>query len=436
MDTYFWNKELETLDRAALKNLQLERLKETVFWALKTPFYKKRLPKCGINSPDDIKTLDDIKKIPFTTKDDLRESYPTGLLAVPQEDVVRLHTSSGTTGIPTAIYYTQEDIHNWTELLARSIYATGSRKGDVFQNMMTYGMFTGGLGLHYGAERVGMTVIPVGGGNTKRQVQLMKDFRTTVLHITPSYCLHIHSKLAELGVPLKDLALKKAYLGAEPYSENIRKKVEELYNIDVYNSYGLSEMNGPGVAFECTYKCGMHVWEDAYLAEVINPRTLELLGPDEEGEIIFTNLVRKATPLLRYRTRDFASLSNDPCKCGRTHQRLSRITGRSDDMLIIGGVNVFPSQIEEVVMRIPEVGTNYQIHVTRDGSLDKLTVKVEIYQKMFTGDLKQLDVLKAKIKNELRASIIINPIVELHEPGSLPVFEGKAQRVVDLRPKL
>jgi len=436
MDTIFWNRELETLDRASLAKLQLERLKETVFWALKTPFYKKRLSKCGISSADDIKTLDDIKKIPFTTKDDLRESYPTGLLAVPHEDVVRLHTSSGTTGIPTVIYYTKEDIQNWTELLARSIYATGSRKGDVFQNMMSYGMFTGGLGLHYGAERVGMTVIPVGGGNTKRQLQLMKDFRTTVLHITPSYCLHIHSKLGEFGVSLKDLALKKAYLGAEPYSENTRKKVEEMYGIDAYNSYGLSEMNGPGVAFECTYKCGMHIWEDAYYTEVINPRTLDSLGPQEEGEVVFTNLVRKATPLLRYRTRDLSSISETPCKCGRTHRLLSRITGRSDDMLIIGGVNVFPSQIEEVIMRIPEVGTNYQIYVTRDGSLDKLTVKVEIYQKMFTGDLKQLDVLKGKIKDELRASIVLNPTVELHEPGALPIFEGKAQRVVDQRPKL
>ena len=355
---------------------------------------------------------------------------------MPHEDVVRLHTSSGTTGIPTVIYYTKDDLHNWTELLARSIVATGSRKGDVFQNMMSYGMFTGGLGLHYGAERVGMTVIPVGGGNTKRQLQLMKDFRTTVLHITPSYCLHIHSKLDEFGVSLKELALKKAYLGAEPYSENTRKKVEELYGMDAYNSYGLSEMNGPGVAFECTYKCGMHIWEDAYFTEVINPRTLESLKPEEEGEIVFTNLVRRATPLLRYRTRDLSSVSEKPCMCGRTHRLLSRITGRSDDMLIIDGVNVFPSQIEEVIMRIPEVGTNYQIYVSRDGSLDKLTVKVEIYQKMFTGDLKQLDALKGKIKDELRASIVLNPVVELHEPGSLPVFEGKAQRVVDQRPKL
>ena len=436
MDQIYWNKELETIDRPSLKKLQLERLKEIVHYALQTPFYKKRLGKVGITSPDSIKSLDDLKKIPYTTKDDLRECYPKAMLAVPLEQVVRLHTSSGTTGIPTVIYHTQEDINNWTDLVARSIYATGSRRGDVFQNMMTYGMFTGGLGLHYGAEKVGMMVIPASGGNTKRQLQLMKDFGTTILHITPSYALHIHSKLAELEVDLKELSLKKAYLGAEPYSENTRKKVEELYGIDVYNSYGLSEMNGPGVAFECSYKNAMHVWEDAYIIEIIDPKTTEIIDQEAEGEVVFTNLLRKATPLLRYRTRDLATLYADPCPCGRTHRRLSRITGRSDDMLIIGGVNVFPSQIEEVIMRIPEVGTNYQIHVTKDGQLDKLIVKVEIYSKMFTGDYRQLDAIKGKIKDELRAAIIINPVVELHEPGSLPAFEGKAQRVVDLRVKL
>lgn len=432
----FWNKELETIDRQSLAALQLQRLKEIVQYALQTPFYKKRLTKAGITSPDSIKTLEDIKKIPYTTKDDLRECYPKGMLAVAPEQVVRLHTSSGTTGIPTVIYHTQEDINNWTDLVARSIYATGARKGDVFQNMMTYGMFTGGLGLHYGAERVGMMVIPASGGNTKRQLQLMKDFSTTVLHITPSYALHIHSKLEEFEVTPKDFALKKAFLGAEPYSENTRKKIEELYKIDVYNSYGLSEMNGPGVAFECTCKTGMHIWEDSYMVEVIDPRTTETISGEAEGEIVFTNLLRKATPLLRYRTRDLATVYSSPCPCGRTHRRLSRITGRSDDMLIIGGVNVFPSQIEEVIMKIPEVGTNYQIHVTKDGALDKLIVKVEIYSKMFTGDVRQLDSIKGKIKDQLRASIIINPVVELHEPGSLPVFEGKAQRVVDLRPKM
>jgi phenylacetate-CoA ligase len=432
----FWNREIETIGKTELAALQLARLKEIVGYALQTPFYKKRLSKVGITSPDSIKSLEDLKKIPFTTKNDLRDCYPKGLMAVPEEQVVRLHTSSGTTGIPTVIYHTSEDLSNWTDLVARSIYATGSRRGDVLQNMMTYGMFTGGLGMHYGAERVGMMVIPASGGNTKRQVQLMKDFRTTVLHITPSYALHIHSKLDEMGFSVKDLFLKKAFLGAEPYSENTRKKVEELYAIDVYNSYGMSEMNGPGVAFECTGKCGMHIWEDSYVVEVINPNTTENIGEDVEGEVVLTNLLRKATPLLRYRTRDLATLYSEPCKCGRTHRRLSRITGRSDDMLIIRGVNVFPSQVEEVIMRIPEVGTNYQIEVVRDGALDKLIVKVEIYSKMFTGDVRQLDTLKGKIKDELKASIIINPVIELHEPGSLPVFEGKAKRVVDLRPKL
>ena len=436
MELNFWNKELETLGRDGLKKLQLKRLKETVRQALKTPFYKKRLKEAGINSADDIKSLEDLKKIPFTTKDDLRSCYPQGLLAVSLEEIIRIHTSSGTTGIPTVIYHTREDIHDWTDLVARSIVATGATKKDIFQNMMSYGMFTGGLGLHYGAERAGMMVIPIGGGNTKRQIQLMKDFKTTVLHITPSYCLHIHSKLEECGAAVKDLSLKKAYLGAEPYSENTRKKVEALFGIDVYNSYGLSEMNGPGVSFECVYKCGMHTWEDAYILEIINPKTGQELGDEKEGEIVFTTLSRRATPILRYRTRDLAFGYKGICKCKRTHRRLSRITGRTDDMLIVNGVNVYPSQIEEVIMRIPEVGTNYQIQLEKEGTLDKLIVKVEIYSKMFTGDVGALDRLKEKIKDNLRASIIINSIVELHEPGSLPVSEGKAKRVVDLRTKL
>lgn len=436
MSENFWDKKIETLDRTDLKKLQLKRIQEIVNYAVKTPFYKNRLKKVGINSGQDIKKYEDINKIPFTTKDDLRECYPNGLLAVDMQDVVRIHTSSGTTGIPTVIYHTKADLDHWTDLVARSIFATGATKKDIFQNMMSYGMFTGGLGLHYGAEKVGMTIIPIGGGNTKRQVQLMKDFGTTVVHITPSYMLHVHSKLKDEGVTLKDLKLKKAYLGAEPYSENTRKKVESLFNIDVYNSYGLSEMNGPGVAFECTHKCGMHVWEDAYIMEIIDPKSGELLSDEKEGEIVFTNLTRTATPLLRYRTRDIAFAYKGNCKCGRIHKRLSRITGRTDDMMIINGVNVYPSQIEQVIMRIPQVGTNYQIYLEKEGTLDKLIVKVEIYSKMFKGDLSEIDSLKEKIKDELRASIVINSVVELHEPGSLPVFEGKAKRVVDMREKL
>jgi phenylacetate-CoA ligase len=280
-----------------------------------------------------------------------------------------------------------------------------------------------------------MTVIPIGGGNTKRQLQLMKDFKTTVLHITPSYMLHIHSQLKECGVPLKDLCIKKAYMGAEPYSENTRKKIEELYHIDAYNSYGLSEMNGPGVAFECTEKRGMHVWEDAYIMEVIDPKTGKRVPDEVEGELVFTTLRREATPILRYRTRDIAFVYKGACPCGRTHRRISRIMGRTDDMLIINGVNVYPSQIEGVLMRIPQVGTNYQIAVEKEGALDKITVKVEIYSKLFKGDLNEIEKLKERIKDDLRASIVVRAVVELHEPGSLPVFEGKAKRVVDTRPK-
>ncbi len=436
MEIAYWDRRLELIDRAALRSLQLRLLRETVEAALATPFYKARLKKVGITSAEGIAHLDDLTRIPFTMKDDLRESYPRGLLAVDMREVVRLHTSSGTTGTPTVIYHTKKDLEWWTELVARCIVATGASSADVFQNMMTYGLFTGGLGLHYGAERVGMTVIPASGGNTKRQMQLMKDFRTTVVHATPSYMLHIFSKMKEYGFERDDLCLRKAYIGAEPHSENTRKKIEELFRIDAYNSYGLSEMNGPGVSFECVHKCGMHTWEDTYLMEIIDPKTGEVLSEEKEGEIVFTNLRRRATPLLRYRTRDLGFIYKGPCQCKRTSRRLSRITGRTDDMLIVNGVNVFPSQIEEVVMRIPEVGNNYQIHLEKEGALDKLIVKVEIYSKLFTGEVAQLDALKARIKDELRASIIIHPVVELHEPGSLPVFEGKAQRVVDSRPKL
>jgi phenylacetate-CoA ligase len=436
MSLSFWDSQTETIERDVLKVLQLKLLKDTIHQALKTDFYRARLKKVGITSSDDIQSLNDLERIPFTTKDDLRECYPAGLLAVDKQEVVRIHTSSGTTGIPTVIYHTKSDLDCWTDLVARCIIASGAGKEDVFQNMMTYGLFTGGLGLHYGAERAGLTVIPAGPGNTKRQLQLMKDFGSTVVHATPSYMLHISSKIEECGFTLKDFALKKAYLGAEPYSENTRKKIEKLFGIDVYNSYGLSEMNGPGVAFECIYKCGMHTWEDAYLLEIIDPKNGRLLGDEKEGEVVFTTLKRKATPLLRYRTRDLAYVYKGSCRCKRTHRRLSRIIGRTDDMLIVNGVNVFPSQIEEVIMRIPEIGTNYQVYLEKDGALDKLIVKAEIYSKMFKGDLSELDALKVQVKDNLRASIVLNPVVELHEPGSLPVFEGKAKRVVDNRPKI
>ncbi len=436
MQIPYWNKEIETASRQYLEEIQLQRLKETVGWALQTPFYKKKLNKVGISSGDDIKTLEDLKRIPFTTKDDLRQNFPKGLLAMDMKEVVRIHSSSGTTGIPTVIYFSRKDIENWSDLVARSIVATGAVSEDIFQNMMTYGLFTGGLGLHYGAEKVGMTVIPVGGGNTIRQVQIMKDYQTTLVHATPSYLLHIHSILQKNNISLKHLNLHKAFIGAEPHSENTRRKIQELFNIDAYNSYGLSEMNGPGVAFECMYKKDMHVWEDAYIVEIINPETGELLEEQQQGEVVLTNLIRHAMPLLRYRTRDLAFLHSGTCQCGRTHRRLSRIMGRTDDMLIINGVNVFPSQIEEAVMKIPEVGTNYQIYVKKEGAIDKLIVNVEIYSKMFKGTASQLDTLKHKIKEEVKASIVITPKIVLHEPGFLPVSEGKAKRVIDSREAL
>ncbi len=427
--------DIETMDREALAALQLLRFKRAVTTALKTPFYKKRLQGVGIRSAEDLKTLEDIRKIPYTTKEDLREAYPYGLLAVDKDDVVRMHASSGTTGTPTVIYQTQHDLDRWTDLTARSLVAAGCGKSDVFQNMMTYGLFTGGLGLHYGAEKLGMLVIPASSGNTKRQFQLMKDFGTTVVHATPSYMLHMYNRIEEMGYSLNDFKLKKALVGAEPHSEEIRQKIEKLYNIDVYNSYGLSEMNGPSVAFECTEKKGMHLWEDSYYLEIVDKHSLEPVPDGETGELVLSILIRTATPILRYRTRDLTSIIPGKCACGRTSRRINRIVGRTDDMLIINGVNVFPSQIEEIIMKMTEVGTNYRIIVKKEGVLDKLIVQTEVGPSIFSDDARDINALKNRIAENLRASITINPAIELHEPGMLPVQQGKAIRVVDERRK-
>ena len=435
MNFQYWNPQIEKMPRGELGALQLQKLKDEIGHALRTPFYKARLGAAGINSPSDIKTLDDLKRIPFTTKHDLREGFPYGFLSIPRDDVVRLHASSGTTGIPTTIYFSQGDIKRWTAYVARCIFGTGCTKSDVFQNMITYGLFTGGLGFHQGGEEVGMLVIPAGAGNTARQFKLMQDFGTTVVHATPSFLLHVESKMREAGVARENLSLKRAFAGAEPYSEDTRRRIEGLLNIDVYNSYGLSEMNGPGVAFECQCKNGLHIWEDGYIAEIINPDTLEPVADGEIGELVLTVLCREATPILRYRTRDLTGFYTEPCPCGRTHRRLRRITGRSDDMLIINGVNVFPSQIEEVIMGIREVGNNYLIVVEKEGALDRLTVKTEVGPDIFMDDARPLNALKERIRSTLQASISISPRVELHEGGSLPVSEGKAVRVQDLRPR-
>ena len=434
MNAPVWNPAVEFMEREALERLQLANLRMTVAQALKTPFYQRRLADVGLTGPEDLASLRDLHHLPYTTKDDLREAYPYGLLAVDQEQAVRLHTSSGTTGMPTVIYHTRRDLDGWTELVARCIAATGATARDVFQNMTNYGLFTGGLGLHYGAERVGMLVIPASSGNTSRQIQLMKNFGVTVVHATPSYLLHLHSALAAEGVSLDQLRLQKAFIGAEPHSEQTRRKIEELFRIKAYNSYGLSEMNGPGVAFECLHQTGLHLWEDAYLLEIIDPRRLQPCAEEETGEIVLTTLQRQATPLLRYRTRDLSHLVGGHCPCGRSHRRLARIKGRSDDMLIINGVNLFPSQIEEVLMKTPEVSTNYLIQIEKRGAMDRLAVKTEIDARLFTGNPRALDDLRERISELLRSAILVKPVVELHEPGSLPVSEGKAKRVVDLRP--
>ena len=434
MNTPAWNPAMEFMEREALERLQLAQLRQTVAQALKTPFYQRRLAEVGLTGPEDLGSLRDLHHLPYTTKDDLREAYPYGLLAVDREQAVRLHTSSGTTGMPTVIFHSRRDLDGWTELVARCIVATGATARDVFQNMTNYGLFTGGLGLHYGAERVGMLVIPASSGNTSRQIQLLKNFGVTVVHATPSYLLHLHSALAAEGIGLEQLCLQKAFIGAEPHSEQTRRKIEELFRIKAYNSYGLSEMNGPGVAFECLHQTGLHLWEDAYLLEIINPRRLQPCAEEETGEIVLTTLQRQATPLLRYRTRDLSSLVGGHCPCGRSHRRLARVKGRSDDMLIINGVNLFPSQIEEVLMKVPEVSTNYLIQVEKRGAMDRLAIKTEIDARLFTGDSRSLDDLRERISELLRSAILVKPAVELHEPGSLPVSEGKAKRVIDLRP--
>ncbi len=427
----YWHSDVETLTPSQLAERKLARLKETVARAAGSPFYRERLAQAGV-TPDDLHSLDDIRKIPFTTKDDLR-ARGKDMLTVPMTELVRLHASSGTTGQATVIYYTREDINAWAELLARSMYMTGVRPGDVFQNMMGYGLFTGGLGFHYGAECLGCLTIPAGAGNSKRQVQLLRDFQTTVIHIIPSFALYLHNTLNAEGVDPRDLPLRIAFIGAEPHTEDMRRRIEEAYGLKAYNSYGLSEMNGPGVAFECPEQNGMHVWEDAYFPEVLDPQTLEPVPPGVTGELVFTNLTRRGMPLLRYRSRDLASYDDTSCPCGRTARRLSRIQGRSDDMNIIKGVNVFPMQIEKVLMALPEVYTNYLVELTRVNFNDQMHVKVEVQQDFFREDLKYLAGLRKRITEALKSELLVTPLVELVEPNTLPRSEGKALRIVDLR---
>ncbi|WP_320008196.1 phenylacetate--CoA ligase [Maridesulfovibrio sp.] len=426
--------EAETLERGKLEELQVERLKKTIELAANSPYYSEIFKKNSID-PSIIKTADDITKLPFTTKDDLRSQYPHGLLTQSLNNFVRLHASSGTTGTPTAVLYTQKDLETWADLMARSMYSVGLRKSDVFQNMSGYGLFTGGLGIHYGSERLGCLTVPAGAGNTKRQIKLIRDFNVTGLHIIPSFALYFAQKVRDEGYDPAEMPWRVALIGAEPHTEHTRRKIEELMCIKAYNSYGLSEMNGPGVAFECMEQEGMHVWEDSYIAEIINPETGEHVAEGEVGELVMTTLTREGMPIIRYRTRDLTRFIPGQCKCGRTSRRIDRIMGRADDMLILKGVNIYPMQIEKIIMGIPEVGQNYLIELINEGLMDQIRVKVEIKEEHFIEDMRVLQGIQKKISSMLRDEILITPRVELVQHNSIPKTEGKAVRVVDLRVK-
>ena len=428
----YWEKDIETMNREGLAALQLERLKKTTEQAANSFYYDKLFKEIGLKT-EDIHSLADLDKIPPTTKEDLREHWPYGFLATSRDELVRMHSSSGTTGRATVIFHTAGDINEWTNLLSRCMHMTGMRKSDVFQNMMTYGLFTGGLGFHYGAERIGALVIPAGAGNSKRQIQLLKDFETTVIHIIPSYALHLSTVFEELQIDPKDTNIRIAYIGAEPHSEKMRQKIEDIYGFKAYNSYGLSEMNGPGVAFECTCQNGLHIWEDNFLVEILDPVTMKPLPDGEEGELVLTTLAREGMPIIRYRTKDLTRILPGTCPCGRTHRRIERIKGRTDDMLILKGVNIFPIQIEKKLMEIPGVGKNFLIILDREGYNDHMTIKVEVERQFFNGDLKHLEQLRRKIVEGLKSDILITPKVDLVDPDSLPQSEGKAKRVIDNR---
>ncbi len=431
----FWDKEIELLSREDLEALQAARLKRTVQAARKAPFYGQAFADCGI-TPERVACLDDLRRLPFTTKQDLRSGFPEGFLAVDRSEVVRMHASSGTTGTATVVYHTWKDIDRWTDLVARCLYMAGVRPSDVFQNMMSYGLFTGGLGLHYGAEKLGVMVIPMGIGNSKRQIAFMKQFGTTVAHIIPSYSLKLLETFDEMGVdPRNDTELRILVVGAEPHSEEVRARIEEAYGVFAVNSYGLSEMNGPGVAFECPHKSGLHLWEDSYILEIVDPVSLEPLPDGETGEIVLTTLRREAMPLIRYRTRDLAMVLPGTCSCGRAHRRLSRIKGRSDDMFIVKGVNVYPIQVEQVLMGFEEVGNNYLIVLDREGPVDRMTVRIEVTSALLARGLEGLEALRKTIIRQLREEILFTPRVDLVEPGTIPAGEGKALRVIDKRPK-
>jgi len=428
----YWQPKHETMDTGDLRQLQFKRLKKTAASVYNNvPFYKEKFRQAGL-TPDDISSVDDIGRLPSTHKKDLRENYPFQLFAVPKRDVVRIHASTGTSGKPTVVGYTVRDIDTWSDMMARNLVMVGIRADDIFQNAVNYGLFTGGLGVHYGAEKLGAMTVPSGTGNTVRQLEMMQDFGVTALHCTPSYALYLAETAEEMDV-LDKLSLKIGCFGAEPWSSNTRKELERVLNIKAYDSYGLSEMFGPGVAFECEEQDGLHIWSDHFLVEVVDPEG-EQVAEGEKGELVLTSLTKEALPLIRYHTGDITRLLESECACGRTTQRISRVLGRADDMLIVRGINVFPSQVEDVIAGIPEITDQFQVVLDRSQRrLDEITVRVELEENAFTGELKDLAAVRKHVEHELKKVLNIRTNVELVEKGAIPRTSGKAKKIVDRR---
>lgn len=433
MDLEFWNENVELMKREELDKLQLERLKNTLINVYENvPFYKKRLDDCGVN-PYKFSSFEEMGKIPFTTKEDLRLNYPFKMFARPLNKIIRIHSSSGTTGNPTVVAYTKEDIAMWGDAIARQLFALGLRSGDAIQNSYGYGLFTGGLGLHYGIETLGAIALPVSGGNTERQIKIMQDFKPAAICCTPSYALYIAEVGKEMGVDFSGLSMKAGIFGAEPWTDVMRIEIEQRLKIDAYDIYGLSEVMGPGIACECTFKNGLHISEDNFIAEIIDSKTQKRVPKGKIGELVFTTITKEGMPVIRYRTKDLTNINYDVCQCGRTHARMAKTIGRSDDMLIIRGVNVFPSQIEEVLMKIKGIEPHYLIVVDRRNYLDYIDVWVEVSEDIFSEKMNTLEEFESSIEHKLYSAIGINIGVKLKEPKTIKRSEGKARRVVDMR---
>lgn len=431
MNEEYWQPQIETMPRKELEQLQLKKLRQTISIALNSKMYKHKFDELHI-TPDSIKTLDDIRKIPFTTKQDLRDNYPFGLVCGDMKDAVRIHSSSGTTGHPTVVVYSRHDIDSWANMIARNMYMVGCRNTDVFQNSSGYGMFTGGLGFQYGAEKLGATTIPAAAGNSKRQVMFIRDFGTTCLHAIPSYAIRLAEVFKEEGIDPRSTKLRTLFIGAEPHTNEQRLKIERLLGVKAYNSYGMTEMNGPGVAFECKQQNGMHLWEDNYIVEIIDPETLEPVPDGETGEMVLTTLDRTMMPIIRYRTRDITRIIPGECECGRTHRRIDRIKGRTDDMFIIKGVNVFLMQVEKILIQYPGIGSNYLITLDTIADNDVMTVEIEL-EDMKSDTYPELQEMARTIQRALKDEILLTPRVKFVKKGTLSVSDGKAVRVKDLR---